>query len=340
MGNASEALSRRPLSGGAVQPTLLGFGGAPIGNLYAEVGDEEARDAIDAALACGIRYFDTAPYYGYGLSEERLGRALYGRPRESLVISTKVGRVLHDDGCTSSRGKAFAVVGREAQFDYSRAGILSSFESSLRRLRTDYIDILLLHDIGELTHGERHPAVLKQALDEALPAMAELRAAGACRAIGVGVNEQTVCLELLPRFPLDCFMLAGRYTLLEQANGIAVLEAAARACVAIIIAAPFNSGLLSDVRGPGPTYNYRPVDAETLAKARGLYELCAEHGVDIGAAALQFPLMHPAVVSVVAGMRSESEVRSAARRLTTGVPEAFWSRLIRHGLLDGAAALQ
>ena len=178
---------------------------------------------------------------------------------------------------------------------------MRSFESSLERLRVDYIDVLLLHDIGRLTHGELHPQRLRQALDEALPAMAELKASGACRAIGIGVNEEAVCLELMPQFPLDCVLLAGRYTLLEQDGSRAIMEEALRHSVAILVGGPYNSGLIGDTRKPGATYNYIPVDPATLARAQRIYDVCAAERVDVGAAALQFPLAHPAVVTVVAG---------------------------------------
>lgn len=315
-----------------VELTTLGYGAAPIGNLYTEVDEAQAIDSIHAALANGIRYFDTAPYYGYGLSERRLGAALQDVPRDQVVLSTKVGRcVSRDDSATGLDG--FAVPGFRAAFDYSRDGILRAFESSLARLRTDRIDILLLHDIGRLTHGERHPETLRQALDEALPAMAELKASGACDAIGIGVNEQEIALELLPRFPLDCVMLAGRYTLLEQNDARRVLAAALQHNASILVAGPYNSGLMGHAGAPGATYNYGEVDAATLQRAQRIYAACATHQVDVGALALQFPLAHPAVATVVAGMRSAEEATAAARRLRTQVPDAAWRDLHAAGLL-------
>src|SRR5215469_5203588 len=195
----------RPIGRSEIPTSALGFGGAPIGNLYSTVPEDEAQAALQAALERGIRYFDTAPFYGHGLSEERIGRALAGVPREHFLLSTKVGRLIvpeKERRAASSDG--YAVSGTQAVFDYSREGVRRSFDASAQRLGLDYIDILLLHDIGRLTHGDQHPRVLKQALDEALPAMADLRAAGAVGAIGLGVNEQAVCLEILPHFELDC----------------------------------------------------------------------------------------------------------------------------------------
>lgn len=319
----------------------LGFGGAPIGNLYAPVAETDAQAALVEALDRGIRYFDTAPFYGYGLSEERMGRALAGRPRDAFVISTKVGRrIERDERCEHTRNDdVYAVQGNRAVFDYSRDGVQRSFEASLQRLGVTYIDILLLHDIGELTHGLRHTEVLRQALDEALPAMAALRDAGAVGAIGIGVNEQAVCLEVLPHFDLDCIMLAGRYTLLEQQNSSEVMRQAQARGVRILIAGPYNSGLLASANGPGTNYNYAPVDASMLERARRIYAECAAEGVDVGAAALQFPLAHPAVACVVAGQRTAQELLSAVTRMTTPIPACLWKRLRSSGLMSASAVL-
>lgn len=318
----------------------LGFGAAPLGNLYAEVGEEGARATLAAAWQRGIRYFDTAPFYGHGLSERRLGDAFATWPREKFVVSTKVGRLIETDSSQSAQiNDGFAVSGSRAVFDYSRDGVRRSFEASRRRLRVERIDILLLHDVGRLTHGERHAAMLAQALDEALPEMVRLREEGLVGAIGLGVNEQEVCLEILPRFPLDCIMLAGRYTLMEQQASRELMHEAQQRNVKILVAGPYNSGLLGDARGPGATYNYASVDAATLARAKEIYGVCAEVGVDVGAAALQFPLAHPAVATVVAGMRSVDEVESAAIRRDAAIPAELWRRLREAGILSSDAAV-
>lgn len=330
---ADAALAPRALGRSGVQLSTLGFGAAPIGNLYAEVDDAVALAAVADAYAAGIRHFDTAPYYGYGLSEQRLGQGLRGLPRASYTLSTKVGRCVYDDAAAAPGREGFAVAGRRAEFDYSRDGVLRAFESSLQRLGTDHIDVLLLHDIGRLTHGERHPAMLRQALDEALPTMVALKAQGACRAIGIGVNEEDVAVELMPLFPLDCVMLAGRYTLLEQHAAQRIMAQALQRQIGILVAGPYSSGLLSDARGPGETYNYAPVDPATLQHAQRLFAACAAHGVDVGAAALQFPLAHPAVSAVVAGMRTPAEVASAATRLRAAIPAALWQQLRDDDLL-------
>jgi D-threo-aldose 1-dehydrogenase len=321
-----------------VRVSPLGFGGAPIGNLYAPVAEADAQAALQEALERGIRYFDTAPFYGHGLSETRMGRALAGRPRDSFVVSTKVGRLItRDESRCDALNDGFAVQGTRTVFDYSRGGVQRSFEASLRRLGVDYVDILLLHDIGRLTHGERHSELLRQALDEALPAMAALRDSGAVRAIGIGVNEQAVCLEVLPHFALDCIMLAGRYTLLEQHDSVEIMAQAAARGISVLIAGAYNSGLLGPAGAPGTTYDYAPVDAATLERARSIYAQCAVEGVDVGAAALQFPLAHPAVACVVAGQKSVQQVTSAVLRMATPIPARLWEQLKHAGLLPAGA---
>ncbi len=322
-----------PAAIGALGLSRLAFGGAPIGNLYAPVPDDEAEAAVVHAWRQGIRHFDTAPYYGYGLSETRLGAALQSLDRASYTLSTKVGRLVESDPARIETSDGFAVEGRRARFDYSRDGVLRALEGSLRRLRTDHVDILLLHDIGALTHGANHPAVLRQALEEALPTMAELRGQGVCRAIGIGVNEEAVCLEVMPRFPLDTIMLAGRYTLFEQAQSDRVMAEAGARGVAILAAGPYNSGLLGTPGAPGRTYDYEAASDDVRARAQRFYDLAAEAGIDVGAAALQFPLAHPAVASVVCGLRSVAEVDSALARLHATVPAALWPRLRQEGLL-------
>ena len=212
---------------GVVPLPVLGMGTAPLGNLFARVSDEAAEGAVAAALSAGIRYFDTAPLYGYGLSERRLGAALSHLPQESIRISTKVGRLIEADaGRTPTEG--YLVNGYRAVFDYSRDAVLRSFDESLKRLRRSGVDVLLLHDIGAETHGARHTAIFRQVLDEALPAMQRLKETGACRAIGIGVNESAVCLEMMQRCHLDCILFAGRYTLLEQASLHGVMAQAQR----------------------------------------------------------------------------------------------------------------
>lgn len=326
-------ISCRPLPRVPLAVPTLGFGAAAIGNLYTVVTDEAAGAAVEEAYRLGVRLFDTAPYYGYGLSEQRVGYALASLHADDAVISTKVGRLIVPGPQDEPSADGFAVSGRRAMFDYSRGGVMRSFESSLRRLRRGSVDILLLHDVGRETHGERHAEMLRLALDEALPAMAQLKASGACRAIGIGVNEQQACLEVMSRFDLDCILLAGRYTLLEQETAAEVLAEAARRGVGILVGGPFNSGLLAGAEAPGTHYNYRPADEEILQRARDIYAVCAAEGVDVGAAALQFPLAHAAVVSVIAGMRSPAEAASAVARSRAPIPASLWHKLREADLL-------
>lgn len=316
----------------------LGLGAAPIGNLYSEVREADARATLMEAIRIGIRHIDTAPYYGHGLSEARVGRALRAMPRGRVVISTKVGRLIEQDSSRREHlNDGFAVHGSRTRFDYSRDGVRRSFDASLKRLAVDRVDVLLLHDVGRETHGERHPQMLRQALGEALPAMAELREAGVVGAIGIGVNEVAACREVIRRFPLDCIMLAGRYTLLEQSEALPLLDEAWERSISVIVAGPYNSGLLSDAQAPGSSYNYAPVSQVVLARARKIYALCAAHGVDVGAAALQFPLAHRSVATVVAGLRSVKEVATASARLEAAIPSLVWHELRTAGVLTPEA---
>ncbi|MBM7131155.1 aldo/keto reductase [Dyella mobilis] len=337
MTSATSQPGSKPVDSKQPHPWLrsrLAFGGAPIGNLYESVDEDTVALALSCAWQRGIRHFDTAPYYGYGLSESRLGATLSELPRDSYSLSTKVGRLIETDAQQTRHADGFIVDGHRARFDYSRDGVLRSVEASLRRLRTDYVDVLLLHDIGALTHGARHAEALKQALDEALPAMEALRSQGVCRAIGLGVNEEAVCLDVMPKFSLDAIMLAGRYTLFEQQHSTSVMAQAQLRNVAILAAGPYNSGLLGAKEGPGRFYNYAPADDAVLQRAQRFYDALARTHTDVGAAALQFPLAHPAVASVVCGLRSVAEVEAASERMQAKIPAGAWRHLREAGLLQ------
>ncbi|NYI04222.1 aldo/keto reductase [Allostreptomyces psammosilenae] len=321
-------LPTRGVRGDGPALTELGFGGAPIGNLYQAVEEEQATAAVDAAWEAGIRYFDTAPYYGVGLAERRLGRALAGRDRASYVLSTKVGRVLEPDpDRVDRRGEhGFDVsTGLRPRFDFSRAGVLRSLTESLERLGLDRVDVVYLHDADD------H---LDQAAGEAFGVLAELRDQGVVRAIGAGMNSAAALTRLVRETDMDVVMLAGRYTLLEQGALDDLLPAAVERGTSVVVAGPFNSGLLSR---PVPTaeqrYEYAAAPADLLARARRLAEVCERHGTTLPAAALAFPLGHPAVVSVCAGMRSPLEVRENAARARAGVPAELWAELKEEGLL-------
>jgi len=310
----------RPLRGLAI--TELGLGGASLGNLYRETSETEALLAVGAAWDGGVRYYDTAPHYGLGLSERRLGAALAGRPRDDYVLSTKVGRLLEPNPAPAGsdlRTGGFAVPDDfRRHFDFSRDGVLRSLESSLDRLGVSRVDVVYVHDPDE--HVD-------QAIAEAIPALTELRDQGVVSAVGAGMNQWQALQRIVRRTDLDVVMLAGRWTLLDR-SGAPLLAACAERGVAVVAAAPYNSGLLAqDWPQPDTHFDYGQPSGEILARARALAGICQRHGTRVPAAALQFPLRHPAVTSVVAGMRTAGEVRTALRYLTEPVLDAAWAEL-------------
>jgi len=329
---------QRALGASGVRVTRLGVGGAALGNLYAPVSDEDARATVAAAWREGVRYFDTAPLYGFGLSERRLGDALRGEIRGNLTLSSKVGRLLRPASPPPDAGFVdplpFA-----PEYDYSYDGVMRSFEDSRQRLGLERIDVLLVHDIGARTHGAgAHPGLWKQLLDGGWRALAELRAAGVIGAAGLGVNEQEVCLELLAHADPDCFLLAGRYTLLEQSPLDALLPRCVERRVSLIVGGPYNSGLLARPEvAAGRSYDYHEAPAPVVARAQKIERVCGEHGVPLPVAALQFPLLHEAVASVIPGVRSEAELRENAERLRAPVPDALWRDLREASLLHPGA---
>ena len=337
------ALAQRELGRTGLEVSVLGFGGAGIGNLYRPLDDEEALAAVRESFASGVRYFDTAPFYGFGLSELRVGAALAGA-QPLPVISTKVGRRLVPTGLQDpniGRDGYFSPRPFAPVFDYGHDAVMRSHAESLDRLQVSRVDVLLCHDIGRLTHGAAHAARLREFLDGGYRALRELRDAGAVRAIGIGVNEVEVCLELLAKCELDCILLAGRYTLLEQPAIEALLPTCARKSVSIICGGPFNSGILAagSRAGAQAHYNYAPPPAPVLERVRHLEALCAEFSVPLQAAALQFPLAHPAVASVVAGCASAAEARNCAAMFSHAIPGEFWRALRARGLVDARAPL-
>lgn len=321
----SETLARLP---------RLGFGGASVGNLYAPMSDAAARAVIDTALAAGIHYFDTAPHYGFGLGETRLGEALTGH---DVTISTKVGRRLEPiDTAERERHGFVDAAPFEPVFDYTRDGVMRAFESSLRRLKRDRVDVLLAHDLGRETHGEAHACRMRDFLEGGYPAMRELRDARVVGAIGLGVNERAVCEEVLDHTDVDVFLLAGRYTLLEQTALDGFLPRCVARGVGIIVGGPFNSGVLVETGGT-PHYNYEAAPAPIVERVARLRQVCAAHGVPLAAAALQFPLAHPAVLSVIPGVATPDQVIDATRWLKMTIPDALWSDLRREGLIRADA---
>jgi D-threo-aldose 1-dehydrogenase len=316
----------RRLGATPVEVTGLGFGAAPIGNLYREVPAAQAHAAVDAAWQCGIRYFDTAPHYGLGLSERRLGAALAGRPRGEYVLSTKVGRLLEPHPGDGMDTAGFAVPASHRRvWDFSAAGVRRSLESSLRRLGVDRVDVALLHDPDD--HWT-------QAVSEGYPELARLRAEGVVGAIGVGMNQWRMPARFVRETDIDVVMLAGRYTLLEQSAAEEFLPLCARRGVSVVAAGAFNSGLLARPEIPDDAYyDYLPAPPDLLARARRIARVCRRHGVTLPQAALQFPLGHPAVASVVVGADTAAQVRENAELIGRPVPRELWSELRAEGLL-------
>lgn len=318
-----------PVAFGPVDLGPLGFGAAGIGNLYRAVDHSVAQAAVEAAWAGGIRYYDTAPHYGLGLSERRLGLALKDKPRDEFLISTKVGRLLVP---ADNPGRAPDDEGFDVPADMRRvwnptdAGIRRSLEESLDRLGLDHVDVLYLHD----------PDVydLEAGITQALPAMEKLRAEGMVKAIGVGSNSSDALLQCVQRSGLDLVMLAGRYTLLEQPAQQDLLPACVEHGVGVVNVGVFNSGLLARARiSDDAHYNYSPAPQEILDHARRLAACCAEFGVDLPTAALQFSRRHPAVRTVVVGASSPSQIEQNIARMHEPVPEELWEELRRRALV-------
>jgi D-threo-aldose 1-dehydrogenase len=330
----------------SIQPRMsrLGFGGAPIGNLFRPVTDAVAHATVQAVLSAGIRHVDTAPHYGFGMSEKRLGASLaHADPQREVVLSTKVGRRLEprpDADLTQPRQGFVSIEPFESVFDYSYAGVMHSYEESRARLRRE-IDVLYVHDLGRRVHGERHPVLFKQFMDEGYRAMRELRDAGAVGAIGLGVNEWQVCEEALGHGDFDLVLLAGRYTLLEQGALDTFLPLCERRRVSVVVGGPYNSGILvPGVRNRNAsTYDYQQPPPDVLARVAQIETVCDRYCVPLAAAALQFPLAHPQVISVIPGMSSPSEVRDAQRWFDTGIPNSFWMELRETGLVREDAPL-
>ena len=328
---------RRKLGRTGLSVTELGFGGAPLGNLFRPLADETARATLDAGKKAGFGYWDTAPFYGFGLSERRMGDALRGGDH---VISTKVGRLLNPvsgpvDRDVARHGYAtpmpFAPV-----YDYSYDAVMRSYAESLQRLGLARIDLLYIHDIGRLTHGEANAAHMT-ALTKGggLKALAELRDGGAIRGFGMGVNEVEACLDVMDHARLDAILLAGRYTLLEQAPLDLLSPRCEAAGTAIVIGGPYNSGILALGTGTGATlhYNYEPAPPEVIEKVRRIEAVCGAHKVPLAAAALKFPLAHGLVASVIPGLDSPERVARTAALYDMPIPPALWSDLKAERLL-------
>jgi len=307
----TDPAQRRPLGRSGLTVSALGIGG---GSSFVRAGTEAAR-LVDEAWNAGLRYFDTAPLYGDGESERALGLALRGRPRSDFVLSTKVGRLAAHS------------------FDYSAAGVRASLARSLERLRLDRVDIALVHDVDPDMHGAGFEARFREAVDGAYVALAELKAQGALDAIGIGLKDWNVALRLLRAAPFDCVMLAGGHTLLQHGALAELLPWCEAHDVGVLLAAPFNTGILATGAVSGARYYYEPAPAAILERTAALERLCARHGVSLAAAALQFPLLHPAIASVVVGHERAAEVGRNVALASHPIPHTLWQDMKAQGLL-------
>ena len=324
-------------AGATLDFTELGFGSAGLGNLYRAIDEDAAQLTLDAAWSNGIRYFDTAPLYGLGLAETRLNPFLRGKPRESYLLSTKVGRLLQacPPGRRTGLGKFFDVPSRREVFDYSYNGVMRSLEASLERLGVDSIDIAYVHDVDVFTHGskEASDARIRELMESGYAALVKLRSEGVVKAIGAGINEWQVAETLARNGDFDLFLLAGRYTLLEQEALTSFLPYCQSRKIGVVLGGPYNSGILATGPKPGAFYNYDPAPARILDRVARIERICVTHKVRLAEAALSFPLGHPAVVSVIPGGQSSHEVIRNAETLRTPIPAALWDELKADGLL-------
>ena len=333
---------KRRVGATGLEVDRLGFGCAALGNLYHPLRDASARQILESAWALGFRYYDTAPHYGQGLSERRVGDLLRRFRGADYVLSTKVGRLLKPMGYAQERHAFISPMPFDISYDYGYDGVMRSFEDSLQRLGLDRIDILYMHDIGEATHGAKNAELFPVAMDGGYRAMAELRSGGVISAIGLGVNEYQVCEAALYHGDWDCFLLAGRYTLLEQDALDTFLPKCVERNCSVVIGGAYNSGILATgVRGNGPFYyNYREAPPWVVKKVARIESVCAEFRVPLAAAALQFSLAHPAVVSVIPGIDKVARIEQTLELFSATIPSGFWSALVDRGLLREDAPVQ
>ena len=324
--------------------SLPGFGGAPLGNLYRALDDPSAVELVRHAHRAGIRYFDTAPHYGQGLSEQRMGRALRNFPRDTYLLSTKVGRLLTPSTAAPRVQNGYVdALPFIPHYDYTWDGVLRSLDDSLERLQVARIDYALVHDIDVATHGVAQAQRFRDTVEGALPALQELKAAGTIRGVGLGVNDVAICLETLRHADLDIILLAGRYTLADQSALDALLPECARRGVAVVLGGPYNSGILASGSRPRdgspPFFNYAPAEGDVIARVVAIERLCTEFAVPLKAAALQFPLGHPAIVCVLPGARSAAEFEDNRAMMQFPIPAGFWSALRDSSLVHTASPL-
>ena len=328
-------------SGATIPFTELGFGAAPLGNLYRAVPEKDAQSTFEAAWKAGIRYFDTAPLYGLGLSETRLNHFLRGKKRADYVISTKIGRLLKvcEPSERTGIGKFFDTPSRQEVYDYTYDGVMRSLEASLERLGIDHVDVLFAHDVDVFTHKSEAARDLhvKTLMSSGYKALVKLREEKTIRAFGAGVNEYQVCETLAAQGDFDIFLLAGRYTLLEQEALKSFLPICEKRGIGIVLGGPYNSGILATGARPGAWYNYDPAPDGILDRVRKIEAVCKAHKVKLPQAALRFPIMHPSVVTVIPGAVSPKEVNLNVKTMSAKIPKALWKDLKSQGLLHEGA---
>ena len=323
--------------GSKIEFTELGFGTAPLGNLFKAISDEEAHATLEASWTAGCRYYDTAPLYGLGMSETRLNPFLRGKPRDDYVLSTKVGRLLRV--CAPDQrtgiGKFLDTPSRREVYDYSYDGVMRSMEASFERLGVDRIDFLFAHDLDTFTHGswENAEAHMKAFMASGYYALLSLRDQGVIKAFGAGINEWRPAQWLTERGDFDLFLLAGRYTLLEQELLESFLPLCEKRGIGIVLGGPYNSGILATGPIKGALYNYDPAPKEILDKVARIEAVCKRHGVRLIEAALRFPLHHKSVVSVIPGGQSVAQVEANKAILAAKIPDALWAELKAGGLM-------
>ena len=330
---------RRQVGNTSLALPAFGFGGAHLGELYAIVEEAESRATLDAAWDGGVRFYDTAPWYGRGLSEHRIGGFLRNKPRGEFILTTKVGRTLErpKDPRSFDRAPWSGGLNFEARFDYSYDGVMRSYAQALQRLSLDTVDALIIHDIDELHHGAGLGEHLKALARGGMRALAELKAAGEIKAIGAGINTAEALDAMVQDFDVDFALVAMPYTLLDQRSLNTGMATCVRRNISVVAGAPFASGILARGSQSDASYAYGKAPEAIRAKVRGMEDVCNLHGVSLSAAALQFPLAHPAVVSVIPGAAKPVEVTQNIAAMRAPIPDAFWHVLKARGLIEPAA---
>lgn len=325
---------KRKFARSGIETSLLGFGSAPIGNLFKSIPTDVAHEMVHAAWDAGIRFYDTAPMYGHGLAEHRMSDALFEYPRNEYILCSKVGRALTPSSIGSfDHGSWEKVPPLKADFDYSFDGTFRQVEQSLQRMMSDRIDVLLVHDIDTYTHGTAQSQRFKESIEGSFKALIKMRDEGTTSAIGVGVNETDVCYNVAKEVDIDILLLAGRYTLLEQESLDDLMPLCEERKISVILGGVFNSGILATGATLGAKFNYAKAPEHILEKTRKIQSVCEEFAVSLPAAAIQFSAAHPAVVNVCLGARNLDQWNQNFMYLSEVIPGDFWQKLIKQGLL-------